>query len=442
MAIDDPISLSELLEVPDLHDVLASFASMHEVGLSLVECSLTRRVLATTAADQSMVSGALCGSREPEAVPAAGDGSIFLVPLLHQGELLATLAVGPYGPGSQASPGASPAAMDHARAEAIGRHVVGVLEILVHNAYARWLTSTMHTEAMEVNFAELSAKNTRLERAVERMQEVDRLKSSFLATMSHELRTPLTSVIGYSEMLLEGMAGSINDEQREYIRTILNKADQLLQLISAVLDVSMLESGAIELKREPVAMRQLIESVLAGFGQLLRSRRVTITEAGEPMPRALGDSRQIRQMLRNLLANAIKFTPDGGRIDVSIAIGHLQPDEMMSDNRCGIRVIITDSGIGISPDKQSQIFEPFFQVDSSSTRAYGGSGLGLTLAKRYAEAHGGHIWVDSALGSGSVFTVSLPAISEELEAFLQQQGEAGEWQGRAASAAPRADPSK
>jgi two-component system, NarL family, sensor histidine kinase BarA len=409
MAIDDPIALSDLLDVPDLRDVVRSFAVMHGVTVSVIE--KPDRLLTTTAEDEDLVSAALKGPSGPAQIAAVASGAaLFVVPLMHQGEVMAKIAIGPY---TEDDPAAG-----NGRARAIASHLSEVLEILVHNAFARHITATMHTAAMEANFAELSAKNKRLEKAVERMQEADRLKSTFLATMSHELRTPLTSVIGYSEMLIEGLAGEVNDEQREYLKTILSKADQLLQLISSILDVSMLESASLEMQREPVTLRKLVDSVLTSLGEKLRKRRITVKECQAGMPRVVGDSRQLREVLRNLLTNAIKFTSDGSDITITLDIGALKPDGVDREDELGVRLVVTDSGIGISPEEQANIFEPFFQVDSSSTRQYGGSGLGLTLAKRYIEAHGGHIWVDSSPGQGSAFTVSLPAVADELRTFL------------------------
>ncbi|MEM9493507.1 MAG: HAMP domain-containing sensor histidine kinase, partial [Myxococcota bacterium] len=240
----------------------------------------------------------------------------------------------------------------------------------------------------------------------------------------HELRTPLTSVIGYSEMLLEGLAGELNSDQREYLGTILSKAEQLLQLITGILDVSMLESGSLDLRSDAVVMPDLVESVVATVRPSLRKRQITLERGESDMPRVLGDHQKIREILRNLITNAIKFTPERGHIHVSLAIGPLKPDQFdgdaTADRELGFQVIIADSGIGIAQDKQARIFEPFFQVDSSSTRAYGGSGLGLTLAKRYVEALGGHIWVDSSPGRGSSFTVSFPLVVNDLRDYLDR----------------------
>jgi two-component system, NarL family, sensor histidine kinase BarA len=281
------------------------------------------------------------------------------------------------------------------------------LDLLVHHAHARELAAAMHEEAMRLTFAELTEHNARLQRAVARLEELDRLKSNFLATMSHELRTPLTSVIGYAEMMAEGLAGPVSGDQREYLTTILGKADQLLGLITAVLDVSSLESGQLALERATLSLSDLVASEVATFAPAAGRRGIAIQLDACPDAVVVGDRRKIRQVVSSLLSNAVKFTPDRGKVSVALRRGGLlhEPGEPAAP---AIQLVVTDSGIGISRDQVAKIFEPFFQVDSSSTRAFGGTGLGLTLAKAYVEAHGGQIWVDSAPGLGSTFTATFP----------------------------------
>jgi signal transduction histidine kinase len=413
-AIDDPIQLSQLVSDDVLHEVLTGLWRAH--GLEVTMFDLDGSVLGFAGTNVRDLSALWDGTEDGE---RDYDGSTYWAGRLsYEGETLARIALGPYS--------ADTSTDDAMRVFELAKTVLGVI---VHSAHARQLTSIMHVAAMEDTFAELTAKNTRLEQAVVRMQELDRLKSGFLATMSHELRTPLTSVIGYSEMLLEGLAGALNDEQRDYVQTILNKADQLLHLITGILDASLIESGGMHMQRDPFPLRDLIESVIATFAPQAAKRSIVVDLHDTGVPRALGDSRKIRQVLWNLLANAIKFTPSGGGVTVDLQVGPLAPVDaehmgasMSTEQQLeafGLRVVVRDSGIGIPPEKQAHIFEPFFQVDSSSTREYGGTGLGLTLAKSYVEAHGGRIWVDSALGAGSVFTVSIPAVPGELEAYLE-----------------------
>ncbi|HEX7840459.1 MAG TPA: HAMP domain-containing sensor histidine kinase [Kofleriaceae bacterium] len=297
------------------------------------------------------------------------------------------------------------------------------LDLLVHHAHARELAAATHEEAMRVTFAELTEHNLRLQRAVARLEELDRLKSNFLATMSHELRTPLTSVIGYAEMMAEGLAGPISSDQRDYLTTILGKADQLLGLITAVLDVSSLESGQLALERATLSLNDLVASELATFASQAGRRGIAIQLEACADAVVVGDRRKIRQVVSSLLSNAVKFSPDRGRVGVALRRGPLGAHDCDAP---AIQLVVTDSGIGISRDLIAKIFEPFFQVDSSSTRAFGGTGLGLTLAKAYVEAHGGQIWVDTAPGQGSTFTATFPVPPADPAAAASAGGAHGE----------------
>jgi signal transduction histidine kinase len=278
------------------------------------------------------------------------------------------------------------------------------LDLLVHHAHARELAATTHEEAMRATFAELTEHNARLQRAVARLEELDRLKSNFLATMSHELRTPLTSVIGYAEMMAEGLAGPVSNDQRDYLTTILGKADQLL------------ESGQLALERATLSLADLVTSELATFAPQAGRRGIAIQLDACPDTVVIGDRRKIRQIVSSLVSNAVKFTPDRGKVGVALRRGPLAVHGPgPGDTTPAVQLVVTDSGIGISRDQVAKIFEPFFQVDSSSTRAFGGTGLGLTLAKAYVEAHGGRIWVDTSPGRGSTFTATFPAASAVLD---------------------------
>jgi signal transduction histidine kinase len=303
----------------------------------------------------------------------------------HDGEPLGTLA----------SP--SPTALDLAER---------MLGLLVHHANARELAAATHEEAMRITFAELTEHNQRLARAVARLEELDRLKSNFLATMSHELRTPLTSVIGYAEMMVEGLAGPIAPEQKDYLGTILSKADQLLGMITSVLDVASVETGVPALERASLSLTDIVASEVAIFTATARKRDIAIQLETRGDTIVVGDRKKIRQVVSHLLSNAVKFTPDAGRVGVCVRPGPLSPRD--DEDARAVQLVVSDSGIGISRDQVAKIFEPFFQVDSSSTRAFGGTGLGLTLAKAYVEAHGGRIWVDTAPGQGSTFVATFP----------------------------------
>jgi two-component system, NarL family, sensor histidine kinase BarA len=285
------------------------------------------------------------------------------------------------------------------------------LGLLVHHANSRELAAATHEEAMRMTFAELTEHNQRLQRALARLEELDRLKSNFLATMSHELRTPLTSVIGYAEMMAEGLAGPITGEQHDYLVTILSKADQLLGMITAVLDVASLDSAPLALERSALSLAEVVAAEVATYVPQAAKRGISIQVDYRGECTVLADKKKMRQIVSSLVSNAVKFTSDHGAVSVAVQPGPLSPHEEASGS--AIQLVVTDSGIGISRDQVAKIFEPFFQVDSSSTRAFGGTGLGLTLAKAYVEAHGGRIWVDTSPGQGSTFVASFPLHAAE-----------------------------
>jgi signal transduction histidine kinase len=453
------VPLAELVLPAALGEVVQSFAEHHGIAVAVVDPSGQVLVQAGApvelceavrepAAGAARCSATLATVRGPRAALTRCDcftGLRYQVqPLVHEGSIVGAVVFGPYLPDDRPAtlPGVvlqllgqgglsgAETALAHlrpladAQARRAAEHMARVLATLIHVAYARHLTTQLHSATMAETYQELSEKNQRLAAAVERMQEVDRLKSNFLATVSHELRTPLTSVIGYSEMLIEGLAGPLTAEQREYVQIIMEKGDHLLQLITGLLDVSRMDSGATSVAREPIPLAEVVAQAVAALAPLARRKRVELRLATPAdLPRVEGDREKLRQVLFNLVGNAIKFTPDGGQVKLEVGVGLLhREDELItpppSDAATGVRVRVTDSGIGIAPDQQRRIFEPFFQVDSSSTREYGGTGLGLTLVKSYVEAHGGQVWVESELGRGSAFTVTLPAVATELARFL------------------------
>ncbi len=362
--LDDRIELARLVPTAELGELVTAI----------------ERALGGTLAIYDRRGQLLAGVADPAAVQRA---------IEHEGEPMARLAAS--GPNAEA-------------AIALATETLG---LLVHHAHARELAAATHEEAMRVTFGELTEHNLRLQRAVSRLEELDRLKSNFLATMSHELRTPLTSVIGYAEMMAEGLAGAVSPEQHDYLTTILGKADQLLGLITSVLDVSSLESGQLALERGQLSLADVVASEVATFQPQAGRRGIAIQLDAHGDSVVVGDRRKIRQVVSSLLSNAVKFTPDQGRVGVLVRPGPLAPGQD-GDAPPAVQLVVSDSGIGISRDAVQKIFEPFFQADSSSTRAFGGTGLGLTLAKAYVEAHGGRIWVDTTPGAGSTFVCTFP----------------------------------
>ena len=222
-------------------------------------------------------------------------------------------------------------------------------------------------------------------------REANRTKSNFLANMSHELRTPLNAIIGYSDLLMEELP-----DHGEDLGRIHRSGTHLLGLINQILDLAKLESGKLEFHASPVqvdqVMREVVETVMPAAIQNGNSLEVK----GEGLGIAHVDEQRLRQVLINLLANAVKFTEDGSVVLTGVDKGH------------SVLFSVSDTGIGISPLDQQRLFQPFVQVESSSSRRFGGTGLGLSLSRQFVERMGGTLTLESALGKGSTFTVMLP----------------------------------
>ncbi|MEO8632599.1 MAG: ATP-binding protein [Chloroflexota bacterium] len=237
---------------------------------------------------------------------------------------------------------------------------------------------------------ELKDNNLQLERA-------NRLKSEFLASVSHELRTPMNAIIGYTKLMLDGLDGDLTEQQTADLERVVQAADNLLGLINGLLDLAKIEAGKMELNIEevdvPLVIDDVIELMRAGADAKSLSLRA---EVASTLPTAWADRARIRQVLVNLLANAVKFTEHGGvTIRATIVDGW-------------ITIAVVDTGVGIPPEAQTYIFDEFRQVDASTTRRYGGTGLGLAISKRLIALHGGRIWVESTIGVGSTFLFTLP----------------------------------
>ncbi len=300
----------------------------------------------------------------------------------------------------------------------IEKHLQATLDLLLFSGLRALLASNMHLATVRESFRELSEKNSKLQAAYERLKELDRLKSNFLATVSHELRTPLTSIIGYSEMLREGIVGDLNEEQREFVGTIHDKGEQLLGLIKTLLDLSKLESGTMSLRKAQMQVGALVNDVVATLTPQARKKGVElVARVDESLPELWADTDRLRQVLLNLSENAIKFTPAGGTVTVSAATTWLDGGDlggaggvlMLPVKRRGIQLRVADTGIGISDDERARVFDAFYQVDSSSTREQGGTGLGLSIVKRLVDAHDGTIQIESNAPHGTVFVVTIPA---------------------------------
>ncbi len=262
----------------------------------------------------------------------------------------------------------------------------------------------------------VALENARLyeeaQETAERLKEVDRLKTEFLANMSHELRTPLNSIIGFSRVILKGIDGPLTEMQQTDLQAIYDSGQHLLGLINSILDLSKIEAGKMELSFEPCNLKDVIRTVMSASVALVKDKPVELLQdVPEDLPTIIADAQRIRQVLLNLMSNAAKFTDHGY---IRLRVRH---DEE--------RVIISveDTGIGIPRESWDKVFEKFTQVDSSSTRRYGGTGLGLPISREFVRMHGGDIWLESVVGQGSTFYVSLPIKGPSKEQQEKTQAE-------------------
>jgi signal transduction histidine kinase len=233
-------------------------------------------------------------------------------------------------------------------------------------------------------------------RDVTREREVEAMKSQLLSTVSHELRTPLASIKGFATTLLRQDVKWDETNRREFLSIIDEESDRLSELISNLLDMSRIEAGTLRIEPEPADLAPIIEETVGAF-KIQTHRHTFRVDLPDALPLVWADPRRARQVLRNLLDNAVKYSPDGGLIGVTAS----------SDAEV-VQVVVSDQGLGIEAQYLEHIFDRFYQVDSASTRAVGGSGLGLSICKAILDAHGGRIWVQSEVGLGTEFYFTLP----------------------------------
>jgi signal transduction histidine kinase len=247
----------------------------------------------------------------------------------------------------------------------------------------------------------LAIQNARLFREIEEkgreLEVASQHKSQFVANMSHELRTPLAAVLGYAELMQEGIYEPLGDKSLAALGRIRSNGKHLLGLINTVLDIAKIESGQFTLNIAEYSLDGVVETVRAATESLAQSKKLTLsTDVAKSLPVGLGDEQRLTQVLLNLVGNAIKFTDTGEvRIAAKAVDGHFT-------------VSVVDTGPGIPEQERARIFEQFHQVDAANTKAKGGTGLGLSITKQIVEMHGGRIWVESILGQGSTFHMELP----------------------------------
>jgi signal transduction histidine kinase len=239
-------------------------------------------------------------------------------------------------------------------------------------------------------------------REVTQQRELDRLKDDFVATVSHELRTPLTSMMGFLEMIREGEAGQLTDEQKRFLAIVYRSSERLQRLVGDLLFVARLDASGLQLHFAPVRLDEIAREVVESSAALARSREIELDFEVADVPSVLGDQERLLQLVGNLLSNALKFTPAGGTVTVRVfAEGG------------GAVLEVADTGIGIPADEQDRLFQRFFRSSTATQQAIPGTGLGLVISRAIAEAHGGTIDVTSQVGAGTRFRVELPAQRDE-----------------------------
>jgi len=237
--------------------------------------------------------------------------------------------------------------------------------------------------------------------SVLRAEALERLKSDFSAMIAHDLRSPLTAIVSSATMMADGLLGAVNEEQQQWLAKIETGARKMVLLINDFLDLSKIEAGRLDLAREDCDLERLIQECADHYLPLAKEKKITLRTRAESLPPLQADSRRLDQVLVNLLSNALKFTPAGGTIE----IGAVQ-------NAAEFRVWVKDSGVGISVEETSQIFEKYRQTASGKTAKEKGTGLGLVICKMIVESHGGRIWVESEEGKGATFLFTLPISSQ------------------------------
>ena len=456
LTVDSPTSLGELLDVQVFRDVCVSFVDLYKVGLKIFDADGSKLI------DIRVGNADWCGyifehhsgkkqctqlvrKIKSHSYRQLEEGKIaeqecfsglkyIIMPVSYAGDTLGRVVYGPYLPARVDGPGAAVYSFgegfDTEKLWAFRRTIRRlpdetmfkivenfrtVIDTVVLSAMKSVMTQKIHVESITLAYNDLTEANIRLKESLDKLKELDRMKSNFLAMISHELKTPLTSVIGYSEMILEGMAGDINEEQRDYISTIKEKGDALLELIGNLLDMSRIEAGALSVDAEELDIQKVARAACSSVVPQARKKDVKMDiSLSDSVPTIKGDVGKIQQCVVNLLGNAVKFTSEGGTVSLRTSLWMGQRRSASADRFAAeeefVRIEVKDTGIGIPAEKLEAVFNRFYQADGSITRKFGGTGLGLSIVRQFIEAHGGEVWAESVLGEGATFIILLPVV--------------------------------
>jgi two-component system, NarL family, sensor histidine kinase BarA len=453
--LDRKIELGDLVDLKTFRELCASFVDLYKIGIKIFDSEGTKLVdirvgngdwcgYIFSNPDGRVRCTNLVGKIKSHRYESLEGGQIVtqdcfsglryvIMPIMHGGDLLGRVVYGPFIPEELARPGDTMYQMEsfdperlwgygdkirRASDKTISKIVANfrqVLDTVLAIAFRALMTQHLHLESITTSYNELAETNRALRQSVEKLKELDRMKASFLAMLSHELRTPLTSIIGYSEMLLEGMAGEIKGDQKEFIGTIREKGESLMSLLTSLLEISKIEAGALSLMISQFELHEIVSSAHRMVVPQAQKKGIAVEiDVPQTLPRMTADRDKVNQMVVNLLTNAVKFTPKGGRIIIRASEFTGERRYSGDGGRFGsipeqfIRIDISDSGIGIPADKLQLVFKAFYQVDNSFTREYGGTGLGLAIVKSFVDAHGGEVWVESVEGRGTKFSLLIP----------------------------------
>jgi two-component system sensor histidine kinase BarA len=436
-------SCHELFGVP-LRLFSASGTLLGEQGGQAAICTLVNGTAAGRKACGDLVSQvkrAGTTAAEPTTIHCFTGARYDVVPLKHLGEQGGRFVVGPFRMEGDAPDGSAPGdkglpdnllaidpRMDQPsaakalpqmvrltgkRADTLRRHLRLVFESVLKSGFEALVTSKMHVATTRESYHQLKVKNQQLQDAHDRLKEIDTLQASFLSTVSHELRTPLTSILGYTDMLLNQVAGPLGPEQLEFLGTIQRQGERLLKLIRTLLDMSRLEKGTMPLEKRPVKIRAVLADVVTTLTPVAIDKGVYLDLSLTPVA---GDPDRLHQVFLNLVENAVKFSSPGSYVTISAGEAEGGGDEvgyiLFAPLRRKLELRVADNGPGIPDRWKTRVFDAFYQLDNSSTREHSGTGLGLAIVLRLVEAHGGTVHVEDNTPQGAVFVVRLPLWSE------------------------------